>query len=87
MTTIETIVQELQHVPPQHLDTVYELVRSFTLPSEANRKLAAETMRILEGTDDLPDEEWDAINAHMRQLRAELFTRPRPIFDDEADAA
>ena len=87
MTTLETILQELQHVPPQHLDAVYELVRSFTVPSEANRKLAAETMRILEGTDDLPDTEWDAINAHMRQLRAGLFTRPLPDFSDEADAA
>ncbi|WP_375417933.1 hypothetical protein [uncultured Hymenobacter sp.] len=57
MTTIETIVQELQHVPPQHLDEVYQLIRKFTEPSEANKKLAAETMRILEGTDDLPDEE------------------------------
>ena len=30
MTTLETIVQELQHVPPQHLDTVYELVHALS---------------------------------------------------------
>ena len=87
MTTLEAIVQELQHVPPQHLDAVYELVRSFTGPSEANRRLVAETMRILAGTDDLPDTERDSIDAHMRQLRAELFTRPLPDFSGEADAA
>ena len=87
MTTLETIVQELQHVPPQHLDEVYQLVHSLSAKAEANKKLAAETMRILSGTDDLPAETWAEIEAYQKRLRAELFTRPNPFLDDEADAA
>lgn len=125
MTTLETIVQELQQVPPQHLESAYQLIHALAArPAEeagnvaavgrimsaagmlsdwndeewaafeaelkrirANKKLAAETMRILEGIDDLPDEEWNAINEHMRRLRTELFTRPLPDFGDESNAA
>jgi hypothetical protein len=85
MTTIEAIVQDLQQVPPEHLDKVHHLVQE--LKAEANRKLLAETMHILEGTDDLPAETWAEIDAYQRQLRAGLFTRPNHFLADEADAA
>lgn len=31
MTTLEAIVQKLQQVPPQHLDTVCQLVHALTI--------------------------------------------------------
>ncbi len=85
MTTIEAIVQDLQQVPPEHLDKVHQLVQE--LKDEANRKLLADTLRILDGTDDLPAETWAEIEAYQRRLRAELLTRPNPFLADEADAA
>lgn len=87
MTTMEAIVQELAHVPPQHLDEVYQLVHSLSAKAEANKKLTAETMRILSGTDDLPAETWVEIEAYQKRLRAKLFMRPNPFLDDEADIA
>ena len=85
MTTIEAIVHDLQQVPPEHLDKVHQLVQE--LKAEANRKLLGDTLRLLQGTDDLPAETWAEIDAYQRQLRAELFTRPNPFLTDEADAA
>ena len=85
MTTIEAILHDLQQVPPEHLSKVHQLVQE--LKAEANRKLLAETLRILDGTDELPAETWAEIDAYQRQLRAELFTRPNPFRTDEADAA
>lgn len=87
MTTLEAIIEELQHVPPERLNELRELVRSFMEPNEANKKLAAETMRVLEGMDKLSAEDWEDIDRHMREVRANLFTRSLPEFDDETDAA
>lgn len=86
MTTLEAILQDLQQVPLEHLDEVHQLVQALKAKTEANKKLAAETMRILSGADDLPAETWAEIDAYQRRLRAELFTRPNPFLDDEADA-
>jgi hypothetical protein len=85
MITLEALVQELQQVPPQHLDAVHRLVQQ--LKAADNKRLAAETMRILNGIEELPAQAWDEIDAQQQRVRAELFTRPRPTFDDEADAA
>ena len=86
MITLETLVQDLQQIPPEHLEKVHQLVQE--LKAEANRQLAAETMRVLlSGEDDLPAETWDEIIAYQQRLRAELFTRPNPFLADEADAA
>ena len=85
MITLETLVAELQQAPPEHLEEVHRVLQQ--LQAEANRKLLAETLRILDGTDELPAETWAEIDAYQRQLRAELFTRPNPFRTDEADAA
>ena len=87
MITLETLVAELQQAPPEHLEEVHRVLQELQARGEANRKLTAETLRILEGTDDLPAETWAEIDAYQRQLRAELFTRPNPFRTDEADAA
>jgi len=87
MTTLEAIVQDLQQVPPEHLDEVHQLVLTLKAKAEANKKLAAETMCILNGMEELPAEDWAEIDVYQQRLRAELFTRPRPEFDDEAHAA
>lgn len=87
MITLETLVAELQQAPPEHLEEVHRLLRELKTRTEANQKLAAETMRILSGTDDLPAETWAEITEYQRRLRAKLFTRPRPTFNDEPDAA
>ena len=85
MTTIEAIVQDLQQVPPEHLDKGHQLVQE--LKAEANRKLLADTLRLLQGTDELSTETWAEIDAYQRLLRTELFTRPNPFLANEADAA
>ena len=86
MITLQTIVQELQQVPPEHLEEVHQLLMRWK--KEANGKLLADTMRVLlSETDDLPPEEWEQLNGHMRKLRAEAFTRPTAFQDDEAHAA
>ena len=87
MITLETLVAELQQAPPEHLEEVHRLLHELQAKAEANKRLAAETMRILSGTDDLPAETWAEIDDYQRRLRAELFTRPNPFLDDEADAA
>lgn len=86
MTTLETIVQDLQQVTPEHLDGVHKLVLALEAKAEANKKLAAETMRILNGMKELHAEDRKEIDAYQQRLRAELFTRPRPEFDNEAHA-
>ena len=87
MTTVEDILQDLRQVPPQHLEKVRQLVRAWVPEPTPNEVLAAKLGEILSGTDNLSDEEWDAINGHMRKLRAELFTRSLPEFGDESDVA
>ncbi|MGI4874900.1 MAG: hypothetical protein ACRYFX_27415 [Janthinobacterium lividum] len=87
MTTLETIMQDLRQVSPQHLEEVRQLLQTIKEKEAANQKLAEQTMRILEGTDELPTEVWDDIMAYQQRLRAELFTRPTPFLDDEPHAA
>lgn len=87
MITLETIIQNIQQISPQHLEEVGQLVQALKAKEEANKRLAEETRRILQGTDDLPDEVWDDIMAYQRRVRAELFTRPNPFLEDEPDAA
>ncbi|HEX8350364.1 MAG TPA: hypothetical protein VF598_10410, partial [Hymenobacter sp.] len=67
-----------------HLTKVHQLVQE--LKAEANRKLLAETLSILQATEELPAETWAEIEAYQQQLRTELLNRPTP-FRDEADAA
>jgi sugar diacid utilization regulator len=76
MSTLETVLHDLQQAPPEHVEQVRQLLQQ--LKTEANQKLLVETLRILEGTDDLPAETWAEIEAHQRRLRQELFTRPMP---------
>ena len=87
MTTLETLIQELQQVPPEHLNKVRELVQTLLPKPVANQVIAARLRELLTGTDDLSSEAWAAIEAHMRRTRAELFTRPNPFLDDEAHPA
>ena len=87
MITLETLVAELQQAPPEHLEEVHRLLHELQTKAEANKKLAAETMHILSGMEALPAEDWAEIDAYQQRLRAGLFTRPRPEFDDEAHAA
>ena len=86
MVTLETIIQDLQQVSPQHREQGHQLLQTLKEKEATNRKLADETMRILENTDELPAEVWDDIMAHQQRLRAELFTRPTPFLDDEPHA-
>ena len=87
MTTLEALIQDLQQVSPQHLVEVHQLVQALKAKEAANQQLAADTMRILQGIEPLPDETWDDITAHQQRLRAELFTRPNPFLEDDAHAA
>ncbi len=87
MITLETIIQDIQRISLEHLEEVGQLVQTLKAKEEANKRLAEETRRILQGIDDLPDEVWDDIMAYQRRVRAELFTRPNPFAEDEPDAA
>lgn len=87
MITLEILVAELQQAPPEHLEEVHRVLHELQVKADANKKLAAETMRILNGMEELSAEDWAEIEAYQRQQRAELFTRPNPFRTDEADAA
>ena len=88
MTTLETIAQELPHVPQQHLEALSELVHSLTVrPAEAGNNAAA-VERIMGAAgmlSDWSDEDWDDFEGELKRTHAQLFNRPLPDFD--ADAA
>ena len=73
MSIIETIIQDLQQVPPEHLTKVHQLVQE--LKAEANRQLLANTLRILEATETLPADTWTEIADYQHQLRTSLVNR------------
>lgn len=85
MATLETIIQDIQQISPQHLEEVHQLVQTLKAREEANKKLTAQLHEIFSETDDLGEEAWADIGAYMKRLRAELFTRPNPFMED-ADA-
>ena len=88
MATRETILQELQQVPPQHLESVYQLVHALTVRLEGDGAKAGAVERIMGVAGMLShwsDEEWADFEAELQRTRAELFNRPLPDFD--ADAA
>ncbi len=88
MTTRETIIQELQQVPSQHLESLYQLIHALTVRPEGDGTKAAAVERIMGAAGILShwsDEEWADFEAELRRTRAELFSRPIPDFD--ADAA
>lgn len=87
MITLETIIQELQQVPPEHLDKVHKLVQTLLPTPISNEAIAARLRELLTGPDDLSPEAWADMEADMRRTRAELFTRPNPFMDDEAHPA
>ncbi|WP_375417930.1 hypothetical protein [uncultured Hymenobacter sp.] len=78
MTTLETIVQELQHVPPERLDEVYQLVLALKAPPEANKELAEWTMQFAGMLNHWTEEEWADFQAELQRTRATLFNRPVP---------
>ena len=90
MHTLEIIVQELQHVPPQHLETVYQLVHALTKPPMQDAGSRATALEHVMGAAGMlsnwNEEEWADFEAELKRTRAELFNRPLPDFD-EADAA
>lgn len=84
MTTLETIVQELHQVPPQHLESAYQLVHALTMqsPKEAHTAVAVERIMGAAGMlSHWSDEEWADFEAALRRTRAQLFNRPVPDFD------
>lgn len=85
MITLETLVDDLRRVPPEHLEEIHRLI--LQLKTAGNKHLAAETMRILTGTETLPAHVWAEIDEQQQRVRAELFTRPKPAFDNEANPA
>lgn len=88
MATRETIIQELQQVPSQHLESVYQLIHALTVWPEGDGTKEAATARIMGAAGMLShwsDEEWADFEAELQRTRAELFNRPLPDFD--ADAA
>ncbi len=88
MITRETILQELQQVPQQHLETVYQLIHALTVRPEGDGEKLAAVERIMDAAGMLShwnDEEWADFEAELQRTRAELFNRPLPDFD--ADAA
>ena len=88
MTTLEAIVHELQQVPPQHLDTVYQLVHALTVRPAQEATTAGAVERIMGAAgmlSDWSDDEWAGFEAELQRTRTQLFTRPLPDFD--ADAA
>lgn len=87
MVTLETIIQELQQVPPEHLDKVHELVQTLLPTPVSNEAIAARLHELLTGPDDLSPEAWADVEAYMRRTQAELFTRPNPFMDDAAHPA
>jgi hypothetical protein len=87
MITYASLIQELQQVPPEHLDKVHDLIQTLLPKPISNEELAAKMHEILTGTDDLSPEAWADIDAHMQRTRAELFTRHNPFMDDEAHPA
>jgi hypothetical protein len=88
MITRETILQELQQVPQQHLESVFQLIHALTVRPEGDGAKAAAVERIMGAAGMLShwnDEEWADFEAELQRTRAELFSRPLPDFD--ADAA
>lgn len=88
MTTLEAIVQELQQVPPQHLDTVYQLVHALTVRPAQEATTAGAVERIMGAAgmlSDWSDAEWASFEAELQRTRTKLFNRLLPDFD--ADAA
>lgn len=88
MEKLTEIYLDLQRVPPDRLYEVHQLVKSMMPPPISNEELAARTLEVISsGPDNLSDAEWDAIIGHMRQVRAELFTRPNPFSEEEEGTA
>ena len=83
MTTLEAIIQDLQQVPPQHLDSVYQLVHALTTGSAAATK--ADAVERIMGTagmlSDWSADEWAGFEAELKRTRTQLFNRPLPDFD------
>ena len=88
MITRETILQELQQVPPQHLESVYQLIHALTVrPEDEGAKVKA-VERIMGAAGMLShwsDAGWADFEAELQRTRTDLFNRPLPHFD--ADAA
>lgn len=87
MVTRETILQELKQVPPQHLESVYQLIHALTVQPEGAGAKAVAVTRIMGAAGMLShwsDAEWADFEAELQRTRADLFNRPLPAFDDDA---
>ena len=84
MATHEIIMQELQQVPAQHLETVYQLIHALTVQPAGDAAKEAAVARIMGAGGMLShwnDVEWADFEAELQRTRTELFNRPLPDFD------
>ncbi len=78
MTTLETIIQDLQQVPPENLEKAHQAVQALKATPTTNKELADWSLQFAGILSHWTEEEWADFQAELQRTRAELFNRPVP---------
>ena len=78
MITLETLVEELQQVPPEHLEEVHRVLQTLKSKPVANKDLADWTLQFAGMLNHWTEAEWADFQTELQQTRVELFNRPVP---------
>ena len=76
--TINTILKEMQDVPVNKLEDVYEYVHSLT-PPKKNARLRKKILSFAGAFSDMSEKSYQEFTSETRKSRKELFDRPSDV--------
>jgi hypothetical protein len=75
MLTINTIVKEINNVPIDKLDELYQLICSFTPKKKRKKSNYKEIMAFAGAFSDMSEKDYSEYTQHIKEQRANLFNR------------
>lgn len=75
MVTLKTIIKEMEEIPVDRLEELYQFVNYLTLSSKQNDKISKKILSFGGAFNDMNDEDYKAYTNYTKESRAKLFNR------------
>jgi hypothetical protein len=79
MFTINTIIKEINDLPPERLEEVYDFVHSLKSESKSKRKNSKKILSFAGAFSDMPKNDYADLKENMADTRKSLFDRSNNI--------
>lgn len=73
--TLDTILQEMNEIPLNQLEEVYEFIHSMTPPKNINERMRKKILSYAGAFSDMSEKDYSEFRAYLKKTREEIFTR------------